>query len=94
MPAEAKRPGLEAMKRALTLGTMLWEGEPLPSIKALLNAMGNVSVVYAPVVNRPSSGNILSVMRSNIERLEPELLETRWNSTSTKLDIFHESLKL
>lgn len=49
---------------------LLWEGEPLPEIKARLSAMGIHSVVFNPCGNRPQTGDFLSVMRENIANIE------------------------
>ena len=48
---------------------MLWEGEPLPSSAANLNAQGIASVVLAPCGNRPADGDFLSVMQQNLASL-------------------------
>lgn len=49
---------------------MLWEGEPLPSSAAELNARGIYSVVFSPSGNRPDDGDFISVMQQNIANLE------------------------
>jgi zinc transport system substrate-binding protein len=49
---------------------MLWEGEPLPSSAAELNARGIDSVVFSPSGNRPDDGDFISVMQQNIANLE------------------------
>ena len=48
---------------------MIWEGEPAAESVALLEAMGVSSLVFAPCMNRPASGDFLSVMRENVAAL-------------------------
>lgn len=45
---------------------MLWEDEPLPAVKAELEARGIASVVFNPCGNRPDDGDYLDVMQRNI----------------------------
>ena len=49
---------------------MIWEGEPLAASVENLEGMGISSTVFAPCMNRPESGDFLSVMQSNIENLQ------------------------
>lgn len=49
---------------------MLWEEEPLPGTKAKLVVKGIESIVFNPCGNRPKDGDLLSVMRTNIQNLE------------------------
>ena len=49
---------------------MVWEGEPLVSVVARLDDLGLSSVVFDPCGNRPDEGDFLSVMESNVGRLE------------------------
>jgi zinc transport system substrate-binding protein len=48
---------------------MLWEGEPLPAVKAALAEKGIDSVVFNPCSNRPDEGDFLDVMRQNAESI-------------------------
>ena len=48
---------------------MLWEGEPHPETRLLLEEAGVKSVLYIPCGNRPGQGDYLSVMNQNIENL-------------------------
>jgi len=48
---------------------MLWEGEPAPEVRARLREMGVESVVFDPCGNRPEEGDLLSVMRANLENV-------------------------
>ena len=52
---------------------VLWEGEPLPETRARLESLGLRSIVYDPCGNIPASGDWLSVMQGNAERLESAL---------------------
>ena len=44
---------------------MIWEGEPSAATVERLRELGVQSAIYAPCANRPSSGDLLSVMRDN-----------------------------
>lgn len=48
---------------------MIWEGDPLPQSVAKLKEMGIESIVFDPCGNRPERGDLLSVMRQNVENL-------------------------
>jgi zinc transport system substrate-binding protein len=50
---------------------MIWEGEPVPGAVAKLKAIGIASVVFEPCGNRPASGDFLSVMKKNLDRIRP-----------------------
>ena len=49
---------------------MLWEGEPLPETKAVLEKMGIQSIIFDPCGNRPAEGNFLSTMKQNLSNLK------------------------
>ena len=49
---------------------MIWEGDPLPQSVAKLKEMGIESIVFDPCGNRPERGDLLSVMRQNVENLK------------------------
>ncbi len=49
---------------------MLWEDEPLPSVKKALAQKGIKSVVFNPCGNRPPDGDFLTVMRANVEAVK------------------------
>ena len=51
-------------------GIMLWEGEPMDEAKTKLAEKGIQSIVFDPCGNRPSVGDYLSVMESNLHGLE------------------------
>lgn len=57
---------------------MLWEGEPLPETRdRLADELGIASVVFDPVAGRPATGDYLSVMQTNAERLEAMATEAQ-----------------
>jgi len=47
----------------------LWEGEPHPETKLLLEEAGVKAVLFIPCGNRPGQGDYISVMNQNIENL-------------------------
>lgn len=49
---------------------MIWEGAPSTPTVERLEELGIESVVYAPCANRPSGGDLLSVMQGNITALQ------------------------
>jgi zinc transport system substrate-binding protein len=49
---------------------MIWEGEPLADSVEKLHGMGLQSLVFSPGMNRPSTGDFMSVMQQNIKNLE------------------------
>ena len=49
---------------------MVWEGEPLAPVRARLEELGVTSVVFDPCGNAPESGDFVSAMGANVERLE------------------------
>jgi zinc transport system substrate-binding protein len=72
-PDEAAWSGLEALLNEHHAGWMLWEGEPLAEIASRLQDAGVESAVFDPCGNRPSEGDFLTVMRSNVDNLRPVL---------------------
>ncbi len=50
---------------------MIWEGDPTPAIAAKLKESGIACAVFYPCGNRPDTGDYLSVMKENVERLRP-----------------------
>jgi hypothetical protein len=49
---------------------MVWEAEPLPSVAARLKDWGLASIVFEPCARTPEERHLLSVMGSNVDRLE------------------------
>jgi zinc transport system substrate-binding protein len=69
MPEPAAWRELEAMLDARPARMMIFEGEPHPEAKSRLRSLGVHTVVFAPSANRPESGDWLSAMQSNAERV-------------------------
>jgi zinc transport system substrate-binding protein len=72
-PGEAPSPAmwldLQALLREHSAQWMLWEGEPLAETASELRALGVEPIVFDQCGNVPESGDYLSVMRANVERL-------------------------
>jgi zinc transport system substrate-binding protein len=49
---------------------MIWEGEPLAESTQRLKTLEINSLVFAPSMNRPETGDFMDVMRRNIEKLQ------------------------
>ena len=49
---------------------MIWEGDPLAESAQQLKALGINSLVFAPCMNRPGTGDFIGIMRRNIENLQ------------------------
>ena len=49
---------------------MLWEGTPLPQNVERLKAKGITSVVLSPCAGMPEEGDLMTVMKANLEALE------------------------
>jgi len=49
---------------------MLWEAEPLPAAAGRLDTLGVRVVVFEPSANRPATGDYLTTMEANVDRLE------------------------
>jgi len=60
---------LETLLARHTAPWMLWEGEPMPEIRARLAELGVGSVVFDPCGNRPDEGDLLSVMQTNVDNV-------------------------
>jgi zinc transport system substrate-binding protein len=54
---------------AKELKIMLWEGEPHPETRLLLDKAGVESVLFITCGNKPENGDYLSVMNKNIDNL-------------------------
>jgi zinc transport system substrate-binding protein len=48
---------------------MIWEGEPAAESVRRLEDMGVHSLVFEPCMNKPETGDFMSVMRANIKAL-------------------------
>ena len=69
-PSDRQWHELESLLTQHPARWMIWEGEPLASVVARLEEHGLTSVVFDPCGNRPDDGDFLSVMGSNVDRLE------------------------
>lgn len=49
---------------------MLWEGVPVTETVLKLEELGIKSIVFSPVGNAPETGDFMSIMHENIERLK------------------------
>ena len=49
---------------------MIWEGDPLAESAQQLKAQGINSLVFAPCMNMPGTGDFIGIMRRNIENLQ------------------------
>jgi zinc transport system substrate-binding protein len=71
--ADPGEEGWNALQRLLAerpAVAMLWEGEPLPSVRSRLAELGLASEVFAPSGNRPPDGaDLLDVMTANAAAL-------------------------
>ncbi len=74
-PDERMLGDLKAMTREHPARWMIWEGPPLASSVARLQALGIESTVFAPCGGTPQQGDFLSVMHSNLQNLEKILLK-------------------
>ena len=61
---------LDALLQAHPARIMLWEAEPLPTVRAQLVQRGIIAVVFQPMGNRPLEGDFISLMAENIAGLE------------------------
>jgi zinc transport system substrate-binding protein len=69
-PGEREWQHLQEVSRDHPARWMIWEGEPLAASVQKLQDMGISSIVFAPCMNRPQTGDFISVMQSNIENLQ------------------------
>jgi len=71
LPAADQWRGLRGLMEEHPAHWMLWEGEPLPEIRARLeDDFGISAVVFDPAAGKPATGDYLSVMYDNAQRLE------------------------
>jgi len=69
-PSEEQWQELESILTSHPARWMIWEGEPSAAAVERLEELGIQSVVYAPCANKPSSGDLLSVMLLNASGLQ------------------------
>ncbi len=70
VPDDGEWAALRDLLRRYPARWMLWEGDPSPVSAERLKAMGVGSVVFSPCSNRPTEGDFMDVMRSNVGNLE------------------------
>ena len=70
IPSEKQWNNLQAILSNHPAKLMLWEAEPLPKTIAKLKKLGIKSIVFSPSANQPKTGDFISIMRENIERLD------------------------
>lgn len=71
--ADLKEGQLEELRETLkehAAAVMIWENEPKKENVQVLSEMGIQSVIFNPCGNRPSEGDFLTVMKSNVDALE------------------------
>ena len=73
VPSDEELEILGSMLRNYPAKLMLWEAEPLPELRARLEAMNIKSVVFATGATTPASGDYFDIMRANVQRLEASL---------------------
>lgn len=71
MPDDQQWSELEQLYEDHPAGWMIWEEEPLPEIRQRLADRGIDCAVFAPCGNVPESGDLLLMMRENVQRLRP-----------------------
>jgi zinc transport system substrate-binding protein len=71
LPDEGMWSELEKRRQEHQSSWMIWEDEPLPRISDQLKKVGAQSVVFNPCGNQPDERDFMSVMKNNIENLQP-----------------------
>lgn len=69
VPTESQWRELSAGLQDHPASWMIWEGEPAPVSVTRLEEMGLKSLVFEPCMNKPATGDFLSVMRANVKAL-------------------------
>ncbi|NJD05277.1 MAG: zinc ABC transporter substrate-binding protein [Methylococcaceae bacterium] len=69
MPSATEWEALQKLRAGHPAKIMLWEAEPSAEISAKLKSMGIRPVAFEPCANRPNSGDFLSMMKRNLDRL-------------------------
>lgn len=71
VPAEEEWRALRGALRDRPARWMLWEAAPRDETAARLRVDGVESIVFDPCANTPENGDYLSVMRANVQNLQP-----------------------
>ncbi len=69
-PSEAMWRDLGQVRSRHAARWMIWESVPLEESVARLQEIGVASVVLDPCSNRPETGDFMTVMRGNVERMQ------------------------
>ena len=70
MPSEDQWTKFYVLLENYPSALMLWEGEPLPETRVILQEKGILTVVFNPCANRPEKGDFIYIMKQNIRRLQ------------------------
>jgi putative ABC transport system permease protein len=73
MPSEAEWQKLAALHAKHPARLMIWEEDPLPAVAGRLRAMGIEPVAFETCASAPASGDYLSAMKANAQRLDGAL---------------------
>ncbi len=68
-PSETQWANLQAILEKHPAKLMLWEAQPAPDTISRLEELGIKSIVFSPSANQPKTGDFMSIMRENVERL-------------------------
>ena len=70
-PTDNEWAEFENLAKQHPAGWMIWEAEPGPKTIQRLKEMNIQIVVFPPAMNRPESGDFMSVMKQNIKNISP-----------------------
>jgi putative ABC transport system permease protein len=73
MPTEAEWQKLTAMHAIHPAKLMIWEEDPLPAVADRLRKMGITPIAFETCASAPATGDYLSAMQANAQRLEATL---------------------
>ena len=69
VPPDREWVALQALLNDHPARVMLWEDTPQPQTVSRLQTLGVAVVVFRPCANRPETGDFMSVMEENLQRL-------------------------
>lgn len=70
VPTDKQMDELKALLATHPAKWMIWEGEPAKESVEKIKTLGLQSVVFDPCGNTPDTGDFLSTMKANVERME------------------------
>lgn len=70
VPTDKQMDEIKALLATHPAKWMVWEGEPAKESVEKIKAIGLQSVVFDPCGNTPDSGDLLSMMKANVEGME------------------------